>query len=282
MIAQIILPLGLALIMFSLGLDSRMAELVVVLRRPLAIVLGLICKMLLLPAIALLLVLAWSPPAEIAVGMLILAACPAGVTSSLLTRMAGGGVLLAATVTALSSMAATVTMPLLVNWGLTAFAAYDHPVAIPIGRMMAGIAAVDAVPLAVGMAIAHLWPRAAGRLAQVLRPVATGVFVMIVLGAFVDQRQVLADHFAAIAVPALTLNVLALATAFAMARLCRRKRAERVAIMMETGLQNGALGIFVAAGLLGMPAMVAPSVVYAVVMNVTALSLVWLERRREA
>lgn len=282
MITQAALPLALAFIMFAMGLTMEKGEFGRVARRPAALVAGLAAKALLLPLVALALVLIWRPQPDFAVGMVLLAACPAGVTSALLTHHAGGRIALAAAITALTSLAAAVTVPLLVNLGLSLFAGYDRSVDLPVGRMIAGIVAVDTVPLALGLALQHLRPRWAERLGRVARPAATLLFFLIVVGAFVSQRHALADHVHDVVPAALALNLAAMTGAWGLGALLRLELADRIALVMENGLQNGALGIFVAVTLLGRPEMMVPSIVYAFVMNLTAIAFIWALRRRRA
>ncbi|MDO8607981.1 MAG: bile acid:sodium symporter family protein [Phaeospirillum sp.] len=282
MITQAALPAALAFIMFAMGLTMNPGDIRLVFTHPKAMAAGLAAKLLLVPLAGLAVVAVWQPQPDFAVGLILLAACPAGVTSALLTHMAGGRIALAASITALTSLAATLTVPLLVNFGLAMFAGYDRLVEIPVGRMTLGIFLVDTVPLALGLAIQHFWPRLADRSGKVARPVATLLFAVIVVGAFVSQRQTLMDHVGDVVPASLALNLLAMGGAWALAGAIRLELADRIAVVMENGLQNGALGIFVAVTLLGNHAMMVPSIVYAFVMNLTALAFIWSVRRRTA
>jgi BASS family bile acid:Na+ symporter len=280
MITQVALPAALAFIMFAMGLTMNPGDFRLILTHPRAMVVGLAAKLLLVPLAGLAVVTVWRPQADFAVGMILLAACPAGVTSALLTHMAGGRIALAATITALTSLAATLSVPLLVNLGLAVFAGYDQAVEIPVGRMTLGVFLVDTVPLALGLLIQRLWPMAAERLGRIARPLATLLFAVIVVGAFVSQRQALMDHIGDVVPASLALNILAMAGAWALGSWLRLDRVDRIAVVMENGLQNGALGIFVAVTLLGNPAMMVPSIVYAFVMNLTAIAFIWAVKRR--
>lgn len=279
-ITQAALPLALAFIMFAMGLTMDARDFRVVFGRPRAMAVGLAAKVLLLPALGLALVLAWRPEPDFAVGMVLLAACPAGVTSALLTHHAGGRIALAATITALTSLAATLTVPALVNLGLSLFAGYDHVVELPVGKMTLGIFLVDTVPLALGLGLQRLAPRAAGRIGRVARPAATLLFALIVVGAFFSQRQALVEHVHDVVPAALALNLAAMTGAWFLGAFARLDLADRIAVVMENGLQNSALGIFVAVTLLGKPGMMVPSIVYAFVMNLTAVAFILAVRRR--
>ncbi|MBI2236436.1 MAG: bile acid:sodium symporter family protein [Magnetospirillum sp.] len=279
MITQALLPLALAFIMFAMGLTMPPADFRLVFTRPKAMAVGLACKLLLLPAAGLAVVLAWRPEPDFAVGMVILAACPAGVTSSLLTHWGKGRTALAAAVTALTSLAAVVTLPALANLGLALFAGYDHAVELPVARMCLGIFLVDTLPLALGLALQVRRPLLAERLGKVARPLANLLFGVIVVGAFVSQAETFAAHWRTAVPPAVALNLAAMALAWVASSATGLEPRDRVAVVMENGLQNGALGIFVAVTLLGNPAMMVPSIVYALVMNVTALAFIARVRR---
>ena len=281
MITQAALPAALAFIMFAMGLTMAPGDMGMVFRHPKALAAGLAAKLVLVPLAGLAVVSLWRPQPDFAVGMILLAACPAGVTSALLTHLAGGRIALAAAITALTSLAAMASVPLLVNLGLAVFAGYDRSVEIPVGRMILGIFLVDTVPLALGLAIRHLRPRWADRSGRGARGLANLLFAAIVVGAFVSQRQALLDHLGDVVPAALALNLLAMAGAWAVGGALRLDLADRIAVVMENGLQNGALGIFVAVTLLGSPAMMVPSIVYALVMNLTALAFIAAVTRRK-
>lgn len=279
MITETLIPAGLAVIMFAMGLTLTLGDFRLVLSRPRAMAVGLACKMVLLPLLAFALVALFRPRPEFAVGLIILAACPGGITANLLTHMAGGATALAVSLTAISSVVDTVTVPLVVNLALQVFAGQDQSVAIPVGRVSAGVFAVATLPLLLGMVLNARAPILAARIERLARPVATLVFALIVVGAFVSQWRVMWANAAEVLPPALLLNAGCMAVAVLLGRLGRLERRETIAVTLETGLQNGALGIFVAATLLGSQAMMIPSIVYALVMNVTAIAFILAVRR---
>ncbi|CAA7626612.1 bile acid:sodium symporter family protein [Magnetospirillum sp. UT-4] len=280
MITEALLPLGLAFIMFAMGLALTPADFRLVATRPRAVALGLACQMLLLPALAWGLVEVFAPPPAFAVGLIILAACPGGITSNLLTHLAGGATALAVSLTALTSVAGAVSVPLVVNLALMRFAGAEQMVDLPVARMTLGVFAVATLPLLLAMAVKARFPAAALRTEPIARHVATVLFALIVVGAFASQWATMTEHAGQVLPPALALNAAAMALAFLAARGARLERREGIAVVMETGLQNGALGIFVAATLLQDPAMMVPSITYALVMNATAVLFILAVRGR--
>jgi BASS family bile acid:Na+ symporter len=282
-IAQLLLPLALSFIMFAMGLTMTLADFKLVFIQPRALLTGLAGKIALVPFLGFLAVFLFGLHGEFAAGLIILAACPAGVTSSLLTHHARGRIALAATVTALTSLAAVVTLPLIANLGLGLFAGFDHSVDLPVGKMVSGIFLVDTLPLALGLGLQAFRPGLAAKLGRFARPVATFLFALIVAGAFLNQSQTMLLHGDEVLPPALLLNVAAMTAGALAGSVMGLSPSERIAIVMENGLQNSALGIFVAVTLLQSEAMMVPSIVYALAMNVTALLVIfWLRRRRKA
>jgi BASS family bile acid:Na+ symporter len=282
-ISQILLPLALSFIMFAMGLTMTLADLRAVLVRPRALLAGLASKLALVPLLGLAAAYLFGLSGDFAAGLIILAACPAGVTSSLLTHHAKGRIALAAMVTAISSLGAVVSLPLIANLGLRLFAGFEQPVDLPVGKMVLGIFLVDTLPLALGLALQAWAPRLAARLGRFARPLATFLFALIVAGAFINQMPAMLAHGAVLLPATLALNIAAMAGGWLTARAFRLSSSDGVAVVMENGLQNSALGIFVAVTLLQNEAMMAPSIVYALAMNLTALLLIaWRKRAEKA
>jgi len=277
---QILLPLGLGFIMFAIGLGLRVRDFTRVLREPLALGCGLANQLVLLPLLGAGLVLAYDGPPAFALGLMVLAACPGGITSNLLTVLAGGNAALSVSMTAIASLAAIVTVPLILGLSQALLMGEGQAVALPLDTILGGVFVVTGVPIALGMALNHRWPR----LAEVARPyarhLATGVFAVIVVGAFVGQWETMSAHALDLGPYVLALNVGTMTLGMVTARALRLGLADAVAVTMETGLQNAALAIFIATSLLGMPEMVVPAILYAFVMNITAAAFIaWVRAR---
>lgn len=279
-VTGVLLPLALAFIMLYLGLTLQLADFRAVLRRPRALALGLAGQMLMLP------LLAWGVARGVglepvmAVGLMVLAACPGGVSAGLLTHLAAGNVALSITLTALSSIAAMLSLPLWLDAALQHFQGRALTVELPLAQMVRSVFALTTLPVLLGMALRAWQPRRVQRLVPVAGRVATGLFLLIVLATFWSQRQVLQAHLGQVGLAALLLNAAVLGGAWALGAQAGLARPERIAVATECGLQNSALGIFVCVELLRNPAMSVPSVVYALLMNGGAIAFVLLMRRR--
>jgi len=275
MITQILLPLSLAFIMFAMGLSLVLGDFKRVVFYPKAVIYGLISQMALLPLIAFFLATAFPLKPEIAVGIIILAACPGGITSNLLTHLARGDAALSVSLTAVTSLAGVITVPLIVNLGLGWFAGATDAVTLPMGKMVTGVFVISTLPLILGMAIRRFKEPSANWMEPKARRLATALFVIIVAATFTGQWGSITENFAETGPAVIALNVATMLLALTGAWFLKLDRRQGIAISMECGLQNAAMGIFVAATLLSNSTMVIPSVIYALVMNVTAALLIF-------
>lgn len=279
-VVTVLLPLALAFIMFYLGLTLRLDDFRQVLRRPRALAAGLAGQMLLVPLLGLLVARFSGLDPVMAVGLMVLAACPGGVSSGLLTHMARGDVALSIALTAVTSVAAVLSLPLVVDASMQLFMASSLHIELPLARMVRSIFLLTTLPVLAGMALRAWRPARVVRIEPVLGRIATALFVLIVLATFWNQRAVLFEHLASIGPACLLLNALILAGAWGLSRQTGLTRPDCIAVATECGLQNSALGIYVCIELLHAPAMSVPSVVYALLMNGGALLFVLLMRLR--
>ena len=275
---ELLLPLALAFIMFSLGLTLVVDDFKRVLSRPKAMLIGLVGQMLVVPVFAFAVAVAWGLAPEMAVGLMILAACPGGVSSGLLTHLARGDTALSISLTAVTSVAAVITVPFVVDFSMQQFMQTAMRVDFPLLKMVRGVFLLTTIPVALGMGIKAWRPALALRLERPAGRLANLLFVLIVLATFFSQRQVLLDNLGRLGPAAMVLNLLVIAAGFAMAAAAGLRQRDRIAVATECGLQNAGLGIFIAASVMQSPAMTVPSVVYALLMNFGAIGFVILMR----
>lgn len=276
-----LLPVALAFIMFSLGLGLKLDDFRRVLACSSAIGLGLIAQTLLLPVTAWLIATTLGLAPEAAVGLMILAACPGGVTAGMVTHLARGETALSISLTALTSMIAFVSVPLIVSGSLVHFMGDAAIVHLPVGKTVGGLFLITLLPVGLG-----LWLNEAGRLsprtAVMIHRMATGLFILIVLWTFATQWPAMSRHFPSVGPAALLLNLITMTTGAALGRLVRLDTPGRVALALECGMQNSALGIALAVSILDIPALAVPSVIYALLMNVTAFTVIAIRRGARA
>ena len=273
-----VLPIGLAFIMLYLGLTLQVEDFRRVLQRPRALLGGLVGQVLLVPALGLLVASLTRLDPLMAVGMMVLVACPGGVSSGLLTHLARGDVALSISLTAVTSVAAVFTLPLVVNLSMQHFMSHAGSVEFPLANMVRSIFMLTTVPVLMGMALRAWHPTRVTRLLPLTGRIATGLFVLIVLGTFWDQRHTLFEHLPTLGPASLLLNLLILLGAWGLGHQFDLQKRDRIAVVTECGLQNSALGIYVCVELLHSASMSVPSVIYALLMNGGALIFVLLMR----
>ena len=236
-LSSVLLPGILAFIMFSLGLGLTPADFRRILAQPRALLVGVLCHFLLLPLVCFLMLKAFGVTGVFAVGFMILAACPTGTTSNLLTYLARGDVALALSFTAIASVITIFTLPLLVTWSLGHFLGEARAVNVPVGLMMGQVAVVLAIPASLGMFVRHRWPQPSLAFEPRATRIATGLFLFIVVAAVVKNWALLRANFSSLAPFALVLNLSMLCLGFGVAWLARHARAAQRRL---TELQAGA------------------------------------------
>ncbi|MEM9011749.1 MAG: bile acid:sodium symporter family protein [Pseudomonadota bacterium] len=294
MLLSVVLPLALAFIMFSLGLGLTVQDFVRVIRRPAALAAGLGAQMLALPLIAwaLIALLGQGLPQELKLGVMILAFCPGGVTSNIMTRFARGDVALSVSLTGVMSLLSVLTMPLLAAWAVARFLTNAPEGAVFLSSAAAGLGGVEvdvtslglamflitALPVAVGVLIRRYLTGLAERASGVVYAVATVLFVVIVVGALAANWEVFVANVGTLAPIVIALNIVMLAVGYALARALRLDAAGSTAIAIEAGVQNGTLGItvgqLISVGVTGLPPIAVPSGIYGITMYAVTLPFV--------
>jgi len=268
-----LLPAGLAVIMFALGLKLSAADFRRVFAYPVAVGLGLIAQTLLLPLTAFGISTFFKLAPETAVGLMILAACPGGVTAAMITDLSRGDTCLSITLTAFTSLLSFITVPIIVGLSLAYFLGEAAPVDYPMGQAIGGLFLITLVPVAAGLLFNQAgWLTPA--VAKTIGRLATVIFLMIVFVTFFTEWPNITAHFATVGPAILMLNVTTMATGALLGVAGRLPTAGRIALAVECGIQNSALGITVAVSLLSVSGLAVPSVIYAFLMNITALALI--------
>lgn len=265
--ATTLLPLSLAVIMVSLGLSLTVADFSRVLKYPKGVGIGLVNLLLVSPLLAFGVAELVGLEAALAAGLVLLGASPGGTTANLLTHVARGDTALSITMTAISSIAAVVTVPLYLGLAIDHFgASFEND------PEMAGVAArvffITVVPLSIGMFIRSRRTEWAVRREGRAKQIALGLFVFVVAGTIANETDAITDHFGELAAATLLLNLLAMTISFNVARLARLSRRQSTAIAMELGVHNGTVAITVGAGIATILA--SPAAVYSIFMFVTA------------
>jgi BASS family bile acid:Na+ symporter len=278
--AAVALPLALGIIMFGLGLDLTPADFARVARRPRAAGVALGCQLLLLPAICFALVLMFRLPPILAVGMLLLAASPGGTTANLYSHLFRGDVALNISLTAINSVIAVVTLPVITNLAIAWFQPGDLSVGLQFRKTLEVFLIVLA-PVALGMTVRALKPGFAAAMDKPVRIASAAILVLVITGSVASSFDLLASNVLLLGGVATTFCVLSLAVGYVVPRLLQIDRPQAVASAFEVGIHNATLAIVIAQGVLQQPEMSLPAAVYGVLMfPIAALFGLWITRRR--
>ena len=272
------LPVALAFIMFTLGLGLTVHDFLRVARQPRDFLVGIGSQVVLLPIIGFVLASTWPLAPELALGMMIIAAAPGGVTSNAFTAFAGGDVALSISLTAATSVMSVVTLPLIVALSHRYFIGGQSLGDFSVTGTALRVFVLVTLPVIAGLLTHHL----AGPAAQRLRPRAYNLsillFVLVLLAVVYGARDNVAAYFAQAGLVTLVLNVVMMVVAWAMARGLASGPKQRIAITIECGLQNGTVAIAVSLLLFGSGLTVVPALTYSLIMSATALLYIGLLR----
>lgn len=278
---EIGLPIALAIIMFGMGLGLTVADFTRVFKKPRAFVVGTLLQVVSLPILTIIVISLFPLSAPFAVGMMILAACPGGVTSNILTYIGRGDVALSVSLTAIISVLGFITVPLITGWALTNYMGEAAP-ELPIAKTIIGVFLITTVPVALGMLVRGASNAFADRAEKIFSPLSMVVFVAVVIGALIAERDNVISYISQTGLPVIVLNLVAMAVAGFVAMLLAVPRSQRTAITLECGLQNATLGIVVAITLLERTDISIPVAVYGLLMLFTGFAYaMWAKSKSE-
>lgn len=279
LLTQVALPAGLMFIMFSLGIGLALADFRRVFQHPRAFLVGVLCHFVLLPLVTFALVKAWGLSGALAAGFMIVAACPTGTTSNLLTYYARGDVALALSFTAFAGLVSIVTVPFIVGAAIGHFMGQSGEVKFPAGVMMVQIFLVMGVPVFAGMAVRAKWPGFVARWQKRLGTIAAVLFLVIVLASIARHRALFFDNVATMAPIVLSINAALLALGYGLSRAVGVEKRQAVTVAIESSVQNATLAIVIASTILKDHVMMLPGAIYGVLMYFTGFAFVWLARK---
>ncbi|AEQ50393.1 bile acid:Na+ symporter, BASS family [Pelagibacterium halotolerans] len=269
MLLEFALPLILAVIMFSLGLGLRPAHFWRIAAEPRAFAIGAFNQLIVVPAAAFAIATLFALPAELALGVMILAGCPGGVLSNSASRYAGGNVPLSISLTAVISLVAAISLPILVALSARHFLGTDAP-AINVTALSVQIFLLTAVPVGLGMALTRLTPQFVARAAPRISQIAFWLFLLMILGALIENWSAFASNFWTLGPALIVLNAALLGFGLVSGRLAGLNPKDITTIAIESGTQNGSLGITVGLLVLGASAGLPDTALPAVVYSITA------------
>ncbi len=278
-ITDIFLPLALAFIMFSLGLGLTGADFTRVAKQPKDFFIGLICQIILLPIIAFILVKLWPISPELALGVMIIAAAPGGVTSNILTSFAKGDVALSISLTAIISLLSVITVPFIVITSLGLLGLENISKDFSLISMAISMFLIVVVPTLLGMIFRKFLIDITIKVEPISKKISLVLFIIVLLGAILGEKDNILSYFADAGLVTLILNIIMMILAFFVAQLLGTGIEQKKCISIECGLQNGTLAIFVGATLFGGGVYIIPAATYSLIMFLTSLIFVFIVRK---
>ena len=272
-LTEVLLPFSLFIIMLGMGLSLVVNDFLRVFKYPRAVAIGLTNQLILLPIVGYVIASNFGLPPVFAVGIMIIAACPGGVTSNLITHVVKGDTALSITMTALASFVTVFSIPLIINFGLMAFMGESQLIELPILETMGKIIGITVFPVAIGMFIRRRNPDFALRMERPSRLASTIIFIIILLAIIVQERERLMTYFVQLSGATLMLNLITMLLGFAAAKLFRLNLQQSLSITIESGIQNGTLAIVIAESILNQNQMALPAGVYSIIMFITGGAL---------
>ena len=282
LLTQVILPLSLFLIMFGMGLSLKLADFKNVSQSPKAITLGLIGQMLLLPLTAFLIALTLQLPAEIAVGLMIIALAPGGATSNMFTYLSKGDVSLSISLTAIVSVITPFTIPIFAAMSMAFFMENNTEFSLPVIKTIVQLLVITLVPVGLGMFVLSRWPNLAVTLEKILKWFSVFFLLLIILLIVIKNKDNMFSFFAEAGLATLLLNIFVLIIGYQLAKLAHLSHAQSVSIGFEVGIQNGTLALLVAGTLIGNETMMIPAVTYSIIMFFSGSAFGWWTNRQKS
>jgi len=274
-ITDVVLPIALAFIMFSLGLGLSLNDFTRIFAKPKEFFIGFFSQLFILPIVALILVYIWPLAPEIAIGVMILAAAPGGATSNILTSFAKGDVALSISLTAVISILSVITIPLILGISLSLLGTNLANQGTSLMDIAVKMFLIVTVPVLLGMMLSRIL----NSFENFAKKISTVLFFLVLLGAILAERENVVSYFAQAGLITLILNVLMMLIAFYLSKSLIANASQQRAITLECGLQNGTLAIVVANVFFDGGAYLIPAATYSLIMYATALPYIYYLRR---
>lgn len=284
-LSQVVLPLCLAIIMFGMGLSLTVSDFGRVFKYPKAVIIGLIGQLLFLPVIGFTVAYFMVEGMALAVGIMLLAACPGGTTSNLITQLARGDLALSISLTGVSSLLSILTIPIIMSAALVMFSGQNDPIQFDITQTILTLLIVSLLPIVFGMLVRIKKTSFALKLERKVKRFSSFFLVVLVIGIAIEQREVLVKALLDSGPAAMALNVTSMLIGLVMARIGRLDRPQTTSIAIEVGVQNSALAMLIATSVLGDSVIAIPAAVYSLVMYFSGgivIAVCARQRRKQA
>ena len=283
LISQVLLPLSLGIIMLGMGMTLVISDFTRIIRYPKAILIGLTNQLILLPIVGFSIAILFDVNPVTAVGVMILAVCPGGPTSNLITQVCKGNIALSVTLTAIASVVSILTIPFVLSYALEYFTSQtDVTIELPIVQTIMQIIGITIIPISLGMIIRQQKTEFANRMERPMRIASTVIFILVFIAVLAANADKLVEGMKAAGVVTLVLNLATMGIGFLMARSFKLNLKNTISITIESGIQNGTLAFVIATSILNNIEMGIPTGAYSIWMFLTGGILMWrLGNRKE-
>jgi len=279
--STIVLASSLIIIMLGMGLSLVIDDFKRIIVYPKAIFVGLVNQLIFLPLIGFGIVVAFPLAPEIAIGIMILAACPGGPTSNLIAHLAKGDTALSVTLTALSSFITILTIPFIVNFALEHFLEQGEMIQLDVMDSIKNIFIIIIIPIIIGMLIRKYAPGFSNKMEKPVRIASAIVLALVIIGIVVKEKENFVSYFQQAGIVALLLNVSSMVVGYISARLFRITDKQALSISIESGIQNGTLAITIAVVLLGSTEFAIAPAISSLLMFFTGGVVIYIGLRRD-
>ena len=278
-IVTTIAPIALAIIMLGLGASLTLSDFSRVIKNPKDFFIGFVCQLFVLPLVAYLLIIILKVPTEMALGVMLIAAAPGGVTSNVLTKFADGDVALSVTLTAFMSLVSIISVPIIVALAIDLFEISYVAKEISMIGISLKMFFVVTVPVIIGMIIRHLTGDLMIRNLKIIQRTSIALFFVVFAAIYIEEWNNIVSFLTRAGTIALILNVVMMIVGFYVAKFFASGVAQQRAISLECGLQNGTLAVFVGTQLFDNVVYMVPTAAYALIMLATASIFVCILRK---
>jgi len=275
-IGKIFLPLSLAIIMLGMGMTLVPADFSRIFKNPKGVLIGLTNQLIFLPIIGFTLAVLFNLSATMAVGLMILATCPGGPTSNLITQVCRGNIALSVTLTAVASFISVVTIPIILSYVLSYFGSGENvTIELPIMDTILQIMVITVIPISIGMVIRNYKTDFARKMERPMRIASTVIFILVFIAVIAANFKLIGTAMKEVGLVTLLLNLLTMGLGFFTAKLFQQDSKSAISISIESGIQNGTLAFVIATTILNNVEMGIPTGAYSIWMFVTGGILMW-------
>jgi BASS family bile acid:Na+ symporter len=274
-----IAPIALAIIMLCLGASLTVSDFSRVIKNPKDFFIGIVCQLFVLPLVAYLLIIILKVPTEMALGVMLIAAAPGGVTSNVLTRFADGDVALSVSLTAFMSLLSIISVPFIIFTAIDIFEITYVAKEISMTGISLKMFFVVTVPVIIGMTVRHFTGDLVIRNLKIIQRISITLFLVVFAAIYIEEWNNIVSFLARAGTIALILNIVMMVIGFYVAKFLASGEAQQKAISLECGLQNGTLAVFVGTQLFDNVVYMVPTAAYALIMMTTSLIFVFILRK---